>query len=104
MQNIPGLRFANRVFEPLWNTQHIKRVEIVWEETLTASGRASFYSGTGALRDMIQNHLLQLLALVAMEPLHILDERTLRDRKVDVFRAVRRLSNEEVDKYTVRGR
>ena len=104
VQNILGLRFANRVFEPLWNAQHIERVEIVWDETLTAAGRASFYDGTGALRDMVQNHLLQLLALVAMEPLHSLDERTLRDRKVDLFRAVRRLSNEEVDKHTVRGR
>ncbi len=104
VQNILGLRFANRVFEPLWNAQHIERVEIVWDETLTASGRASFYDGTGALRDMIQNHLLQLLALVAMEPLHSLDERTLRDRKVDVFRAVHRLSSQEVVRQTVRGR
>lgn len=104
VQNILGLRFANRVFEPLWNAQHIERVEIVWDEILTAAGRASFYDGTGALRDMIQNHLLQLLALVAMEPLHSLDERTLRDRKVDVFRAVRRLAPDEIDRHTVRGR
>jgi glucose-6-phosphate 1-dehydrogenase len=104
VQNILGLRFANRIFEPLWNAQHVERVEIVWDETITAAGRASFYDGTGALRDMIQNHLLQLLALTAMEPLHTLDERTLRDRKVDVFRAVRRLSPEEVARQTVRGR
>jgi glucose-6-phosphate 1-dehydrogenase len=103
-QNILGLRFANRVFEPAWHAQHGERVEIVWDETLTAAGRASFYDGTGALRDMVQNHLLQLLALIAMEPLHSLDERTLRDRKVGVFRAVRRLSNEEIDRRTVRGR
>jgi glucose-6-phosphate 1-dehydrogenase len=104
VQNILGFRFTNRVFEPLWNAQHIERVDIVWDETLTASGRASFYDGTGALRDMIQNHLLQLLALVGMEPLHCLDERTLRDRKVDVLRAVRRLSPEEVQGQTIRGR
>lgn len=104
VQNIIGLRFANRIFEPLWNSQHIERVEIVWDETITAAGRASFYDATGALRDMIQNHLLQLLALVAMEPLHTLDERTLRDRKVDVLRSVRRLSSEEVVRQTVRGR
>ncbi|BCA57157.1 Glucose-6-phosphate 1-dehydrogenase [Nitrospira sp. KM1] len=104
VQSLLGLRFANRVFEPIWNTQHVSRVEIIWDEVLTASGRASFYDGAGALRDMIQNHLLQLLALVAMEPLHMLDARTLRDRKVDVLRAVRKLSPEEVKRRTTRGR
>jgi len=104
VQNILGLRFANRVFEPVWNTHHIERVEIIWDETITAAGRASFYDATGALRDMVQNHLLQLLALIAMEPLHALDERTLRDRKVDVLRAVRRLTPDEVLRQTVRGR
>lgn len=104
VQNILGLRFANRIFEPVWNTHHIERVEIIWDETITAAGRASFYDATGALRDMIQNHLLQLLALVAMEPLHALDERTLRDHKVAVLRAVRRLEPDEVVRQTVRGR
>jgi glucose-6-phosphate 1-dehydrogenase len=104
VQNILGLRFANRLFEPVWNTHHIERVEIIWDETITAAGRASFYDATGALRDMVQNHLLQLLALIAMEPLHGLDERTLRDRKVDVLRAVRRLRPDEVLRQTVRGR
>jgi glucose-6-phosphate 1-dehydrogenase len=104
VQNILGLRFANRVFEPLWNFQHIERVEIIWDETLTAAGRASFYDRTGALRDMIQNHLLQLMAVIGMEPFHSLDERTLRDRKVDLLRAVRRPSPEEVVRYSVRGR
>lgn len=104
VQNILGFRFTNRVFEPLWNAQHIERVEIIWDETLTLGGRASFYDGTGALRDMIQNHLLQLLALIAMEPLHALNERTLRDRKVDVLRAVRRLTPEAVVAQTIRAR
>ncbi|MGE3978710.1 MAG: glucose-6-phosphate dehydrogenase [Nitrospira sp.] len=104
VQNILGLRFANRIFEPVWNTHHIERVEIIWDETITAAGRASFYDATGALRDMVQNHLLQLLALIAMEPLHALNERTLRDHKVDVLRAVRRLTPDEVLRQTVRGR
>jgi glucose-6-phosphate 1-dehydrogenase len=104
VQNILGLRFANRIFESLWNGQHIERVEITWDETLTAGGRASFYDATGALRDMVQNHLLQLLALIAMEPLHKLDERTLRDRKLDVLRAVQRLAPDEIARATVRGR
>jgi glucose-6-phosphate 1-dehydrogenase len=104
VQNILGFRLTNRIFEPLWNSQHIERVDIIWDETLTASGRAAFYDGTGALRDMIQNHLLQLLALVGMEPLHQLNERSLRDRKVDVLQAVRRLSSGEVVQQTVRGR
>ncbi len=104
VQNILGFRFTNRIFEPLWNSQHVERVEIIWDETITAAGRASFYDGTGALRDMIQNHLLQLLALIGMEPLQSVSERQLRDRKVDLLHAVRRLSEDEVVQRTVRGR
>jgi glucose-6-phosphate 1-dehydrogenase len=89
VQNILGLRFANRIFEPLWNFQHIDRVEITWDETLTVEGRVGFYDSTGALRDMIHNHLLQLLCLVGMEAPPTLDERDLRDHKVGVLRSVR---------------
>jgi glucose-6-phosphate 1-dehydrogenase len=103
VQNVLGLRFANRIFEPLWNRDHVERVEIVWDESLTLEGRA-YYDRAGALKDMIQNHLLQLLCLVGMEAPLALDERTLRDRKIDVLRAVRRLSPEEVERYTVRAR
>jgi len=85
VQNVLGLRFANRVFEPLWNRDHVQRVEIVWDETLALEGRASYYDTAGALKDMIQNHLLQLLCLVAMEPPITLHERDLRDRKADVL-------------------
>jgi glucose-6-phosphate 1-dehydrogenase len=87
--DILGLRFANRIFEPVWNSLHVERVEIVWDETLALEGRAGYYDHAGALRDMVQNHLLQLLALLAMEPPTSLGERALRDRKVDVLRAVR---------------
>jgi glucose-6-phosphate 1-dehydrogenase len=104
IQNILGLRFANRIFEPVWNSQHIERVEIIWDETLSVDGRSSYYDSTGALRDMIQNHLLQLLCLVAMEVPHSLEEGDFRDRKVDVLRAIRRYSEEEVKRRTIRGR
>jgi len=104
VQNLLGLRFANRIFEPLWNAHHIERVEIRWDETLTLEGRASYYDRAGALKDMLQNHLLQLLCLVAMEPPLSLSERDLRDRKVELLRAVRSLSEEEVARYTVRAR
>jgi glucose-6-phosphate 1-dehydrogenase len=87
-QNILGLRFGNRLFEPVWNHQHIRRVDITWDETLALEERAGYYDRAGALRDMLQNHLLQLLCLVAMEPPLSLGERDLRDRKVDVLRAV----------------
>jgi glucose-6-phosphate 1-dehydrogenase len=104
VQNILGLRFANRVFEPLWNRNHIARVEIVWDEALGLEGRAAYYDSAGALRDMIQNHLLQLLCLIGMEAPISLSERDLRDRKVDVLRAVRRLSPAAVERRTFRAR
>jgi glucose-6-phosphate 1-dehydrogenase len=87
--NLLGLRFANRLFEPVWNATHVDRVEIVFDESLGLEGRAGYYDTAGALRDMLQNHLLQLLALVAMEPPHALDDTTLPARKADVLRAVR---------------
>lgn len=104
VQNLLGLRFANRVFEHLWNRDHIDRVEVVWDETLTLEGRASYYDSAGALRDMIQNHLLQMLCLAAMEPPLSLSERDFRDRKLDVLRAVRTPSRGEVERLTTRAR
>jgi len=104
VQNILGLRFANRLFEPLWTHQHVERVELIWDETLALEGRASYYDRAGALRDMVQNHLLQLLCLVGMEPPVSLREDDLRNRKVDVLRAVKRLSADEVEQRTVRAR
>jgi glucose-6-phosphate 1-dehydrogenase len=104
VQNVLGLRFANRVFEPLWNAEHVSRVEIVWDESLALEGRASYYDATGALKDMIQNHLLQLLCLVAMEPPGTFGERDFRNRKVDVLRAVATPSLEAIARGSLRGR
>jgi glucose-6-phosphate 1-dehydrogenase len=104
VQNLLGLRFANRLFEPLWNRIHIERVDIVWDEELALEGRAGYYDHAGALRDMIQNHLLQVMALAAMEPPPTLGERDLRDRKVDVLRAVRTPTPAQITKHTVRAR
>jgi glucose-6-phosphate 1-dehydrogenase len=104
VQNVLGLRFANRVFEYLWNREHIERVEITWDETVALEGRAGYYDTAGALRDMVQNHLLQLLCLVAMEAPVNFTERDFRDRKVEVLRAVRRFTPEEVRRHTRRAR
>ncbi|MGW0177936.1 glucose-6-phosphate dehydrogenase, partial [Nocardia sp. NPDC003345] len=104
VQNLLGSRLSNRVLEPLWNSAHIDKVEIIWEETLTLEGRAGYYDHVGALEDMVQNHLLQLLCLVAMEPPITLSERDLRDRKVDVLRALRPLTDAEIPRRTRRAR
>jgi len=104
VQNVLGSRLANRIFEPIWNSAHIEEVAIIWEETLALEGRAGYYDGTGALKDMVQNHLLQLMCLVAMEPPLSISERDLRDRKLDVLRAVRPLTEEDVRTKTRRAR
>lgn len=101
---IIGLRFANGILEPLWDRNYIERVEILWEETLALEGRAGYFDHAGAFKDLIQNHLLQLLCLTAMEAPTALHRRNLRDRKVDLLRAVRRLSPEEAKTHTVRAR
>ena len=104
VQNVLGTRLANRVLEPIWNSAHIGEVEIVWEESLALEGRAGYYDGVGALKDMVQNHLLQLLCLVAMEPPISLGERNLRDRKVDVLRSLRPFEEGDVATRTRRAR
>ncbi|MBO0825529.1 MAG: glucose-6-phosphate dehydrogenase, partial [Actinobacteria bacterium] len=96
VQNLLGTRLANRMLEPVWNSAHIDRVEIVWDESLALEGRAGYYDGVGALKDMLQNHLLQLLCLIAMEPPISLSERDLRDRKLDVLRSVRPMAGDDI--------
>jgi glucose-6-phosphate 1-dehydrogenase len=104
VRNILGFRLANRMLEPIWNSAHIERIDIVWDESLALEGRASYYDGVGALKDMVQNHLLQLFCLVAMEPPVSLGERDLRDRKVDALRSVLPLSADDVARHTRRAR
>lgn len=104
VQNLLGMRLANRVIEQVWNSTQIERVDIVWEETLALEGRAGYYDSAGQLKDMIQNHLLQVLCLIAMEPPASLGEQDLRDRKRDVLRAVRPLSPADVVARTRRAR
>jgi len=91
VQNLLALRFANMLFEPLWNASHIDHVQITVAETVGLEGRVGFYDGAGALRDMVQNHMLQLLALVAMEPPASFDATSIRDEKVKVLRSLRSL-------------
>ncbi|RJT26379.1 glucose-6-phosphate dehydrogenase [Chakrabartia godavariana] len=95
VQNLLALRFANILFEPLWNASHIDHVQITVAETVGLEGRVGFYDGAGALRDMVQNHMLQLLALVAMEPPSSFDATAVRDEKVKVLRSLRAVEPSE---------
>lgn len=102
-QNIMVLRFANAIFEPLWNHRYIDHVQITGAEPLGVEGRGPYYDNAGALRDMVQNHLLQLLSLVAMEPPVALTADSIRDEKVKVIRSLRLMSPEDVANNVVRG-
>jgi glucose-6-phosphate 1-dehydrogenase len=95
VQNLLALRFANSLFEPLWNSAHIDHVQITVAETIGVEGREDYYDGAGALRDMVQNHMLQLLALVAMEPPASFDATAVRDEKVKVLRSLRPIEPHE---------
>jgi glucose-6-phosphate 1-dehydrogenase len=103
LQNMMVMRFANAIFEPIWNYKYIDHVQITVSETLSADDRAGYYEKSGAMRDMIQNHIFQLMALVAMEPPVALDATSIRDEKVKVFQSIRPIRPEQFEAYCVRG-
>jgi glucose-6-phosphate 1-dehydrogenase len=103
VQNLLVFRFANGIFEPIWNRNYIDHIQITAAETVGVENRGGYYESAGAMRDMVQNHMLQLLALTAMEPPVLFDAQQVRDEKQKVFQAIRQIKPDEVHKYSVRG-
>lgn len=103
VQNILVLRFANGIFEPMWNRNFIDHVEITSAESIGVEGRGGYYEGSGALRDMIQNHMLQLLGFAAMEPPSSFEANAVRNETIKVFESLRTINESDVEKYVVRG-
>jgi glucose-6-phosphate 1-dehydrogenase len=104
VQNIEVIRFANAFFEPLWNNNHIANVQMTLSETVGVEERGAYYNKSGALRDMVQNHMLQMLTMIAMEPPSRLDPEDIRDEKVKVLRSIRKLvEGEDIRANVIRG-
>ncbi len=103
VQNILAFRFANTLFEPIWNSKYIDHIQITAAETVGVEDRGGYYEQAGAMRDMVQNHILQLLCMIAMEPPVSFDANEIRNKKVDVLHAIRKFQPEEVNENAVRG-
>ncbi len=103
VQNLLALRFTNVIFEQLWDGKSIDHVQITLSETVGLEGRAGFYDQAGALRDMVQNHLLQLLCFIAMDPPNKMNAESIRNEKIKVMQALRPIRGDDVDTYTARG-
>ncbi len=103
VQNLMALRFGNALFEPLWNAAHIDHVQITAAESIGVGGREGYYDQAGALRDMVQNHMMQLLSLVAMEPPARMDADAVRDEKIKVLRALKPIDYSNAAQLVVRG-
>lgn len=103
VQNMMVLRFANGIFEPLWNHHYIERVEITSSESIGVEDRGGYYDGSGALRDMIQNHMLQVLGMVAMEPPSLFEPDAVRNETLKVFQSLRTMDQDDVQKKVIRG-
>lgn len=103
VQNLLVTRFGNGIFEPLWNRNYIHHIEITAAEKIGVGSRGGYYDKSGALRDMVQNHLLQIVALMAMEPPNSTDADAIRNEKLKLFQAMRPIKKEEVSQYAIRG-
>ncbi|MFK7922587.1 MAG: glucose-6-phosphate dehydrogenase [Bacteroidia bacterium] len=103
VQNMLVTRFSNGIFEPLWNRNFIDRIEVTGAESIGVGDRGGYYDGSGAMRDMVQNHLLQVVGMIAMEPPSVIEATSIRNEVLKVFQSIRPIKEEEVEDFVIRG-